>query len=78
MNASYEASEVMSPTVTRTGTDNGRTTLRRNRRCPAPSIRAASDSSVGIERKCCRSRKIENTFARNGMICTWIVFPIRR
>src|SRR5205809_7540729 len=70
-NAFHEPRNVMSPAVISAGIERGRTMLQRNRRCPAPSIRAASESSLGIDRKNCRIRKIEKALAMNGTICTW-------
>ena len=40
--------------------ESGKTTCMRKRKCPAPSIRAASNSSWGIWAKNCRKRKMEN------------------
>src|SRR6266567_8462221 len=72
-NAFHDARKVMRPAVIRAGTERGRTMLQRKRRCPAPSIRAASASSLGIERKNWRKRKMEKALAMKGTICTWYV-----
>src|SRR6267378_3753320 len=71
--AFHDPRNVIRPAVIRAGIERGRTMLQRNRRCPAPSIRAASASSFGIDRKNWRMRKIENALAMKGTICTWYV-----
>ena len=64
---------VMIITAEMAGQDIGIMTCRMIRRCPAPSILAASSSSVGMVRKCCRSKKIAMTWMSAGMMrLTWL------
>lgn len=48
------------------GRTAGSTIVARSRRCPQPSMRAASASSAGNCRNACRIRKTPNPLARNG------------
>ena len=54
--------------VASAGIDSGSTIVNRIFRREAPSIRAASSSSIGSVRKNCVSMKMPNTFARFGTI----------
>jgi hypothetical protein len=58
-----------SATATIAGLASGMITRQRTCRCPPPSTRMASVSSLGIVRKNCRSRKIEKASPKKlGMI----------
>ena len=48
--------------------ERGSTILTRKRKCPAPSMRAASHNSSGIWAKNWRSRKIEKALAIKGIV----------
>ena len=60
--------------VARAGPDSGRTILNSTPRREAPSILAASSSSMGSVRKNCRSRKMPNGVTRLGRISAGSVF----
>jgi hypothetical protein len=60
--------------VASAGNESGTTIVARTFRRLAPSILAASSSSIGSVRKNCVSRKIPNTFARFGTISAPRVF----
>ena len=52
----------------------GTARLQNIRKRPAPSIRAASSSSVGNDWKTCRIRKTPNASDANGIQSAWSVF----
>ena len=52
--------KVKSPTLMRAGLESGRIILVKMIQCPAPSIKAASSSSLGMVLKNCRNRNMLN------------------
>ena len=47
---------------------SGKTTVNKNRICPAPSILAESNNSIGIWAKNCRNKKILKTLPIKGIV----------
>ncbi len=66
MKSFHAAMKVKMVNVTSTGLSIGSTIWKKMRSSPAPSMRAASSSSSGIERAYCRTRKMPNTVASAG------------
>ena len=62
-------------TVARAGLVSGRTMLHQMRVSLAPSIRAASDSSMGMLRMNWRSKKIRKAFPKKDRIHSGIMVP---
>ena len=62
------ARKVKIASVTTIGLSNGSTMEAKMRSSPAPSMRAASSRSSGIERAYWRTRKMPNTLASAGTI----------
>ena len=70
----HRATAVSRMSVARTGRESGRTTCHRIWRWPAPSTRAASITSLGRDRKCCRRKKVPNADPMVGRISPVIEF----
>ena len=54
--------------VASAGPDKGMTIVAKVRKYPAPSMRAESSRSRGMERKNCRKRKVRRALERKGTV----------